>query len=550
MSLLPQNVPDVPEDTARIAHAAFPKGNIYMRMREKLGVFYTDKQFTSLYATRGQPGFSPWRLALICIMQYVENLSDRQAADAVRGRIDWKYALGLELEDSGFDFSILSEFRQRIIAGEMEGVLLNTMLKKISEEGLLKKRGKQRTDSTHIIAAVSDLNRYATIGETMRATLNVLAEVAPEWLQAMAPVEWYDRYAGRVEDIRMPKKKIDRVEWVHQVGNDGIELLDQIYESEQHSWLCKISAVQVMRLVWTHHFYQKGDDLKLREPKDLPPATIRFDSPYDLEAHYGKKRDTSWTGYKVHLTESCDDEQPHLITHVETTIAPQSDANMTEVIHEALAQKDCLPKIHLVDSGYVDAAQIVESSEKYAIRLLGPVRPDISWQAKAGQGYTISDFKIDWETQTATCPQGKLNSSWVPHLDKWNNPIIRATYSAKDCRGCEARSLCTKASDARRSVTLRPKLQHEALVLARRQAQAAEWKQEYAKRAGIEGTISQGVRGFGMRQCRYIGLGKTHLQHILTALAINLNRLDAWFLGKKKAVTRTSKFAKLRPIPA
>jgi transposase len=550
MSLLPQNVGKVPTETARIAQTAFPKGNIYMRMRDKLGVFYTDEQFADVYATRGQPGFSPWRLALVSIMQYAEDLSDRHAANAVRARIDWKYALGLELENAGFDFSILSEFRQRVVAGEMEEELLNTMLKKVQEEGLLKKRGKQRTDSTHVLAVVQNLNRLATIGETMRATLNVLAEVSPEWVKSTVSVEWFDRYSRRIEDTRLPRKKKEREEWVKQVGDDGHQLLEQIYGSKTHDWLWKIPAVQTMRLVWMYQFYQDEGELKLREPKDLPPATIRFDSPYDPEAHYGIKRDTKWVGFKVHVTESCDDDQPHLITHVETTIAPQSDANMTEVIHEALVKKDCLPEIHLVDAGYVDAEQIVNSQEKYGVRLVGPVRPNVSWQAKAQKGYAISDFKVDWEAETVTCPNDKTTTKWKPLVDKWGNSIIRITFPAKACAACEARPLCTKREKTPRSLTIRPQTHHEALQLARQEEKTTVWKKEYNKRAGIEGTISQGVRGFGMRDCRYLGLAKTHLQHVFTAIAINITRLDAWFTGKKRAVTRTSKFATLRPIPA
>jgi transposase len=148
MSLHPRPIFDVPEETARIAHAAFPKGNIYLRMRDRLGVFFTDKQFAPLFPERGQPAFSPWRLALISIMQFVEDLSDRQAADAVRGRIDWKYALGLELGNCGFDHSLLSEFRQRLVTGGVEQKLLDTMLAVFAEQKLLKRRGRQRTDST------------------------------------------------------------------------------------------------------------------------------------------------------------------------------------------------------------------------------------------------------------------------------------------------------------------------------------------------------------------------------------------------------------------
>lgn len=551
MSLHPRPVFEVPEETVRVAYAAFPKGNIYLRIRDRLGVFFADEQFSSLFSERGQPAFSPWRLALISIVQFVEDLSDRQAAEAVRGRIDLKYLLGLELEDSGFNYSILSEFRQRLVVVGMEQELLDRMLGVLAEEGLLKKRGNQRTDSTHVVAAVRNLNRLETIGETMRATLNIVATVAPEWLQQIAPTEWYDRYETRIEESHLPRKKKERTAWVEAVGKDGIYLLTHIYESKTHHWLWDITAVQTLRQVWLHQFYRLDGVLKLRQAKDLPPASLRFDSPYDPEAHYGTKRQTNWTGYKVHITETCDDDQPHLITHVETTIAPQSDADMTEPIHAALAEKDLLPDTHLADAGYVDAEQIVDSQTEYGLHLIGPVRPDTSWQAKEKTGYSIADFTIDWESKQAVCPKGVTSSAWTDSSDAWGNPVIGVTFSNKDCRPCPVRIHCTRrAITTPRSLTIRPQKQHEALQNTRQQQQTETWQKQYAKRAGIEGTISQGVRGFGLRECRYIGLAKTHLQHILTAAAINLARLDAWFTGKKRAQTRVSRFATLRPVPA
>ena len=550
MSLNPMPVPEIPEETARVAHAAFPKGNIYLRMRERLGVFFTDEQFSALFSERGQPAFSPWRLALISIMQFVEDLSDRQAADAVRGRIDWKYLLGLELEDAGFDYSILSEFRQRLVDGGLEQELLDTMLTVLAEHKLLKKRGQQRTDSTHIVAAVRKLNRLETIGETIRATLNTLATVAPDWLRQFAPAEWYDRYETRIEESRLPRQKKEREAWVRTVGEDGIYLLTHIYESETHSWLWEIPAVQILRQVWVHQFYHQDGALQLRKPEDLPPASLRFDSPYDPEAHYGTKRQTHWNGYKVHISETCDDDQPHLITHVETTIAPQSDADMTEPIHEALAEKELLPGTHLADAGYVDAEQIVNSQTEHDLHLLGPVRPDTSWQTIENTGYAITDFVIDWESKLAICPNGATSSAWTPKKDAWDNDVIGVKFSNKDCGPCSTRSCCTRQVTAPRSLTLRPQLQHEALQKSRQQQKTKEWQKQYAKRAGIEGTISQAVRGFGLRECRYIGLAKTHLQHVLTAAAINLARLDAWFTGKKRAQTRISRFAALRPVPS
>ena len=142
MSLSSQRIKPVPCETARVARAAFPKGNIYMTMRDELGTIYRDKDFADLFALEGQPAYCPWRLALICVMQFVAGLSDRQAAEAVRSRIDWKYALSLELSDPGFDFSILSEFRQRLLEGKAEQRLLDKLLERCQEKGWVKARGK------------------------------------------------------------------------------------------------------------------------------------------------------------------------------------------------------------------------------------------------------------------------------------------------------------------------------------------------------------------------------------------------------------------------
>jgi transposase len=183
VSLKPSPAPDVPELTARVARAAFPKGNPYLRLRDELGPVFRDGDFADLYPRRGQPALPPWRLDLVTVVQFAEDLSDRRAADAVRGRIDWKYALGLELDDPGFDFSVLSEFRSRLADGGAERVFLDELIEACKARGLLKARARQRTDSTHVLAATRDLNRLELVGETLRATLNALATVAPEWLR-------------------------------------------------------------------------------------------------------------------------------------------------------------------------------------------------------------------------------------------------------------------------------------------------------------------------------------------------------------------------------
>lgn len=194
MSLQAQPVPPIPAETVRVAQAAFPKGNVYLQMRDQLGELYRDQDFALLYPQRGQPTESPWRLALISVMQFMENLSDRQAEEAVRARIDWKCALSLELTDTGFDFSVLSEFRSRLITGGQEAQLLNRLLEQCQAKGWLKARGKQRSDSTHVLAAIRAVHRFECVGETLRHALNSLATVAPDWLEQVVHPEWFERY--------------------------------------------------------------------------------------------------------------------------------------------------------------------------------------------------------------------------------------------------------------------------------------------------------------------------------------------------------------------
>jgi ketosteroid isomerase-like protein/transposase len=205
MSLKSETIPSVPDDTTRVARAAFPHGNPYLTLRDTLGRIFADADFAALFPACGQPGLPPWRLALVTILQFRENLADRQAAEAVRARIDWKYLLGLELTDPGFDFSVLSEFRDRLLAGAAEDLLLEKLLEQCRAFGLLKTRGQQRTDSTHVVAAIRVLSRLELVGETLRAALNELATVAPDWLQGLAPVAWYERYGKRIEDARLPR---------------------------------------------------------------------------------------------------------------------------------------------------------------------------------------------------------------------------------------------------------------------------------------------------------------------------------------------------------
>ena len=186
----------------------------------------------------------------------------------------------------------------------------------------------------------------------------------------------------------------------------------------------------------------------------------------------------------------------------------------------------------------------------HGVEVLGPVSEDTSWQAKSGQGYAIDSFRIDWDEKAVTCPQGQTTRHWNPKQDEYGNDLIHIQFPRSVCLSCEYRSNCTRSKKHPRTLLLRPQAQHEALQEARKRQKTQQWRDKYAKRAGIEGTISQGVRSFGLRQARYVGLAKTHLQHILTAAALNIVRVDAWLTGTPLAKTRISRFQALQMVAA
>ena len=546
MSLHPQVSYAIPEETQRIARAAFPRGNLYMQVADRLGTIYQDAQFAALFPRRGQPAEAPARLALATLLQCAEGLSDRQAADAVRSRIDWKYVLGLELTDPGFHHTVLSEFRARLITGEAEQLLLDTLLTLARAQGLLKARDRQRTDSTHVVAAIRVLNRLERVGETLRAALNSLAIVAPAWLQALAPPAWYDRYRRRVENYHLPRSEEARKALAAVIGTDGQTLLRAIAAAADQPWLQEVPAVKTRRQVWAEQYIEANGRLSWREVKDMPSPAELIASPYDPEARYSTKREVEWVGYKVHLTETCGTDTPHVIVNVETTPATTPDDHMLKRVHASLEPRDLLPDAHLVDKGYTDSQVLVESQRTYGVTIIGPVADDPSWQARTGTGFDKAQFLVAWDRQVVTCPMGKQSISWLPHTYPKTGMTWEVRFARKDCTPCPHRAQCTRAKKEPRILGLQAREPYEALQEARQRQTTEEFRQQYAPRAGIESAHAQGIRRCGLRQARYVGLVKTHVQHLATAAALNFVRLGEWLTGTPRAKTRGSPFAALK----
>lgn len=315
------------------------------------------------------------------------------------------------------------------------------------------------------------------------------------------------------------------------------------YAPDAPPLLRTLPAVDILRQVWLSQYLVVDGQVRFRDPKDMPAAADQIESPYEPEARYGEKRGRPWIGYKVHVTESCDDDQPHVVTQVDTMLAPASDITDLATIQRDLTKRGLPPGQHLVDAGYVRARTLVTSRRDHGIALVGPISEDLSWQAKEQPGYDATQFVIDWEARMATCPHGRVSKRWCETYTARRRTMINITFAPEDCQPCPARARCTRAKA--RALMLQVREEHEALRAARARQQTEAFAALYAHRAGVEGTLSQGVRAFGLRYSRYRGLARTHLQDIAIGAAINIGRIVVWCAEIPRARTRTSHFAAL-----
>lgn len=416
--LRPMPIEPLPTATARVARAAFPTGNRYLRVADELETLFTDEAFLALFPTHGQPARPPWQLALVTIRPVAEGLADRQAANAGRSRIDWTYVLRLELAAPGFEASVLSECRTRRRVGAAEYLLVDTWLTWCRDHPLVKAGGRQRPD--------------------------------------------------------------------------------------------------------------------------------------DAEAHDARQHPTPWVGSQVPSTATCEDEVPHLITRVDTTIGPAADGAAPPQIHAALPPRGLRPGSHRVDTGFLEAALRVERQAHDGVALLGPTRLDDRWQAREGAGFDAQHFQIDGDQHHATCPAGQTRRGWTAAVDHRGNPVIKGKFSTKDGRRCEQGAPCRRATkrEPRRTRTIGPQPHYQALQAARQREATDAFRAAYARRAGIEGPSSRGTRRTRLRRTRYMGLTRVHLGHILTAVGLHVRRLGEWWLETARANTRLTPFARLMATAA
>jgi transposase len=514
--------------TAQVARASNPGGTTAMWVRDRLDGLWCDEDFADWYPRDGRPGLSPAQLATVCVLQFLLDLSDRQAAEAVRCRIDFKYALAMELDDAGFHHSVLADFRERLVQGDRADRLLDLALARLKDAGLVRERTTQRTDSTHVLAAVRDLTRLELVTEAVRAALEELAGTAPHLLAGLVEEDWGRRYGRPVRLGKNPTRPKTRI---NTTGQDACLLLEHLYRHRADRALGP--RVKALRQIMVQNYYRDAAGrLRWRTDDDggLPPSSRAIVSPYDTSARYARRGQTTrWKGFVAHLTETCTPGGTNVITDVATTEATTNDAQALSGIHTRLARRGLLPGEHLVDGGYTSLVHLERAAREHQITVSGPLPGNPTRQHRKNEGFGRDDFHIDFDRRQVTCPQGQVSKGWhgpYPTSSPTAAPLIVARFTKSQCQPCPVRTRCTTSRESARNVGFPPRELRDLQIRVRGEQQTHEWQARYAVRSGVEGTVNEFAHGHGMRHCRYRGQPKTHLQHVFTAIAVNIERLS------------------------
>ena len=495
-----------------------------------------EEEYADLYSTEGKPGISPIILAFISVFQYMEKLADRQAITSLRMRLDWKYAMHLPLDYDGFDFSVLSEFRDRLIKGQAEGRVFEKLVDQIQEMGLIKEYGKQRTDSIAMLTKVRRLCRVETVVETLRLAIVAIVDTDRGWSEEIIPPSWEEKYGERFVRQRYSEK--DWKEYEENIGENGQWLLKRLEKGSAPAELQDLPEVQVLKTVWAQQFREEGGKMAYTDLKKYDEHT-QIQSPHDPEARYSRKRHVEWVGDKVQVTETDDEGYPHIITDMVATSSNRTDYEELPAIQKRLKQRECKPAEHYVDAGYMSGPNL-SSSQKNEIDLIGPLANFVTPQNLLSDGITQSHFQIDAKNNTVTCPKSFVATNPSPV-----NNSLRFQFPLKTCAACEFRPRCCTGKSGR---TIGISAYYEITEVARERQKTEAFKKDYYQhRSGVEGSLSALVRGHGMRVARYIRQKKRNLQAVFIGCAANLKRTARWLAGQRPQIRHKHSWS-LTPI--
>jgi transposase len=533
MSMQAPFAAEIPEETRRLVEPLLAADSVYRLVGNEIDEVISDEDFLDMYATEGRPAVNPVLLAMVSVFQFLEKLPDRAAAEAVVMRLDWKYALRQELTWTGFHYSDLCNFRKRLLEHGREWVVFERLVTYLRDRGYIKGRGRQRTDATHVIGLVARLSRLELVWETIRVTVRALVDADASWVSKYLPVSFVDSYSQRRWDYRLSKAKIRQR--MGEAGQEGYWLLDQV-DGHGSDELKALAEVKQLRRVLAEQF-TRGED---GETKPRPPGEAKGDvltTPHDPEARYGRKGGQGWVGYKLQVTETAD-EDARFITDVEIVPAMRQDNQCLAAIQDRLVKRGIPPRKQYVDQAYMSGRHIADSLTK-GIDLRGYVREG---NTSKPEGFRLRDFQIDVEQRQAICPAGKKQVKWVKAKPGVKNLIAFHVGFGTQCQSCPyfGPGLCTHRPNGRH---LGVNAYHDLIQARRQEASTEAFKEEMNTRAGVEGTVSELVRGHGARRSRYRGRKKNQLQVLFAASAANLKRLaycTFFFLGLPSQLCRSS----------
>ncbi len=521
MSVRPVGVQRSFYHTDYLAGNLFGPANRYRLFREKIWpkLLELAPKFEALYcAENGRPPIDPVLLCGVTLLQFMEKVADRRASEQVVYHLGWKYALDLELDYDGFHATVLVYFRDRLEEKKAQRLIFDGVVDLLIELGLVKRKGKQRLDSTHIVGYVKAMSWMECAIETLRLALEDLkAEVG----QKKRPEFWDRLWAFYVEnnlDWRLSKTEQANRHW--QCGQDIRDLLEWIDAANPK--LAEREAVKLLRRVFGEQFEVVEGKLELATHR--PSRAVQ--NPHDPDAHYADKKTKQWTGYKVHVAETVDSEEPikekgepaeHFITEMFTTEAAQDEmAGLTEVLKREQEHHEITPQAIYTDAGYVTESTLTQAQQS-GIELLGPTRPD----PHKGP-YNSDAFHVDVDKRQAVCPQGKLSTQCSRIKDSFMGTEYYRIEWGNQCDSCPVQKQCTHSKSGRRTLVVG--LRHDLVEQRRREMKQSGFSKSMHPRNGIEGTHSELVRGHAMRRTKYRGLSRVGLSNYFIGAACNVKR--------------------------
>jgi len=507
--------------TDYLAGNLFGPANRYRLFREKIWpkLLELGPKVEALYcAENGRPPIDPVLLCGVTLLQFMERVADRRASEQVVYHLGWKYALDLELDYDGFHSTVLVYFRDRLEEKKAERMIFDWVVDLLIELGLVKRKGKQRLDSTHIVGYVKAMSWMECAIETLRLALEDLEHEVGNHERPEFWSRLWEFYVESHLDWRL--SKTEQANRHRQCGQDMRELLEWI--DAKNPKLAEREAVKVLRRVFDEQF--EVVEGKVEFLTQRPARAVQ--NPHDPDAHYADKKTKLWTGYKVHVTETVDPEEPikkkgepaeHFITEMFTTEAAQDEmTGLTEVLKRELEHHEITPLAIYSDAGYVTEHTLTQA-EQNGFELLGPTRPD------PHKGVYNSDvFHVDVDKRQAVCPEGKLSTQCSRIKDSFMGTEYYRLEWGNQCDSCPVQTQCTRSKSGRRTLVVG--LRHDLVERRRREMKQSGFSKSMHPRNGIEGTHSELVRGHGMRRTKYRGLSRVGLSHYFIGAACNVKR--------------------------